>query len=226
MSNPQIAPDFFCHEKVVGLSEAACGVWAKGLSWVAAKKSKGRISRTAAGFLKMSPCSIRELVKSGLWDELADGSGWEYHNFNKRNPATTPPPAEPTQMDLLTRIAILEDVVDIAEPLERERIGYDWWKKLTNTRPDLYSWRREFREFGARSEYEREMVALHWKQTAYTTTGPSNPGHALKYWDEFVAGPRGLGFKPTSAKAPGSVSSSDEIDLMEMPEWLGASHGR
>lgn len=84
MSGGIIADDFFQHPKVVKCSDAAIAAWAKGLSWVARKRSNGRISAAAVKHLKMAESGVAELVSNRLWDEHPDG-GWVFHNYQKRN---------------------------------------------------------------------------------------------------------------------------------------------
>jgi hypothetical protein len=116
-------------------------------------------------------------------------------------------------------------VVNLAEPREAEAVGSNWFTTLTTRQLDFVSWRSDFYRIGQKPEHERALVAQHWNETPYIKERPTgfNPDHALKYWDDFVAGPRLLGMKPPVPSRgfnPERVSAADEFARMEDPEWL------
>lgn len=99
------------------------------------------------------------------------------------------------------------------EPTHRERaregsngsefVGYRWLEStLGTTPPDLFSWRDDYAKIGAKPEAERLAVARHLLKTPYIASKRSKatPGHLVKFWAQFVEGPRDVEMKPTFAK--------------------------
>lgn len=120
------------------------------------------------------------------------------------------------------------NVIDIQAQRDAEKIGADWFFRLTTRTPDFISWRGEFARIGAKPEHERELVAKHYAATDYIQERPSkyNPDHLLKFWDDFVAGPRDMR-KPLAwaRPAPGAPSSKEAIESAaeNNPDWVEAA---
>lgn len=72
------------HPKVLELTLAAAGLWAKCGSWSAFHLTDGRVTRAAMRSLGGSAKLAAELVAAGLWVE-ADG-GWQFHQWEQRQP--------------------------------------------------------------------------------------------------------------------------------------------
>lgn len=247
-----VADDFFQHPKVVKCSDAAIAAWVKGLSWVARKRSNGRISVAATKHLKMSDSGVVELEKARLWDPHPDG-GWVFHNYTKRNRTDEEKAAEreagkarasrsrekkseqnrsaersqvqpPEQTG--NEANALATVYEIRPTRYCERIGSAWFKALTGSKPDI-AWAHELGRIGAKPELERDLVAKHARATSYLQNEDGSltvsPSHVLRYWPDFVRGPKGTRFKPpVPARSSGIPSSKSELDLMPVPEWLQA----
>lgn len=119
-----------------------------------------------------------------------------------------------------------DNVVNIQTQREAEKAGADWFFRLTLRSPDFVSWRGEFARIGAKPESERALVAKHYAATEYIQARPSkyNPDHVLKYWDDFLAGPRSMTSKPLAwaRPAPGAPSSKSDIEsaVSTNPEWI------
>jgi hypothetical protein len=105
--------------------------------------------------------------------------------------------------------------IEPARKLEIE--GYKWLESvLGTTPPDLGSWRREYALIAAKPAAERAAVARHLMATEYVQAKRSKatPGHVLKFWQQFVEGPRSFEFdRPATAKrfaGPSRVATAEE----------------
>lgn len=245
-----VADDFFQHPKVVKCSDAAIAAWVKGLSWVARKRSNGRISVAATKHLKMSESGVVELEKARLWDPHPDG-GWVFHNYTKRNRTDEEKAADreagkaraaksranAKEERSAERSQVLPPEQDDADALATvyeirptrfcERVGAAWFKALTGEQPDK-GWAPELGRIGQKPERERDLVAKHVRETSFLQNEDGNitvsPKHVLLYWGDYIRGPKGSSqIKPTvSTRAPGMPSSKSEIGLMTVPEWARA----
>jgi len=108
-------------------------------------------------------------------------------------------------------------VVPIEPARKLEIEGYKWLESvLGSTPPDLGSWRREYALIASKPAAERAAVGRHAMATQYIRDKRSkaNPGHLVKYWDDFVAGPRSFEFdRPATAKrfaGPSRVATAEE----------------
>lgn len=72
------------HPKVLELSLAAAGLWAKAGSWCADHLTDGRITPAAVRSLGGTAKLAAELVASGLW--LVVDGGWQFHQWSERQP--------------------------------------------------------------------------------------------------------------------------------------------
>ena len=57
------------HPRMAGLSQAAYGLWSKGLAWVKNGLTNGWIDHAGLKFLNATKAQIRQLVERGLWIE-------------------------------------------------------------------------------------------------------------------------------------------------------------
>jgi hypothetical protein len=69
---------WWCHPKVLPLSNAACGVWIKVLSWSCAQRSSF-VPEYLLPLVQGSKAEANELVGTGLWREVDEG--WEIHDW-------------------------------------------------------------------------------------------------------------------------------------------------
>lgn len=105
------------------------------------------------------------------------------------------------------------------EPIRKlETEGYLWLQNVLGTLPaDLGSWRREYALIAGKPAAERAAVARHVLATPYIAERRSKatPGHLLKFWAQFVEGPRSFEFGqgPAVAKrfaGPSRVATAEE----------------
>lgn len=74
-------------------------------------------------------------------------------------------------------------------------VGYRWLDEMLGgggRAPDQHTWVREYVAIGRKSAAERLLVARHAMQTPYITAklSKATPGHLVKFWAQFVEGPR------------------------------------
>ena len=60
------------HPRMAGLSQAAYGLWSKGLAWVKNGLTNGWIDHAGLKFLNATKAQIRQLVERGLWIEQVE----------------------------------------------------------------------------------------------------------------------------------------------------------
>jgi hypothetical protein len=109
------------------------------------------------------------------------------------------------------------EVVSLVEPRSAELDGYRWLQAaLGSTPPDLGTWRREYATIASKPASERAAVARNALATPYIAAKRSKatPGHLLKFWAQFVEGPRTFEFdRPAIAKrfaGPSRVATEAE----------------
>jgi hypothetical protein len=95
-------------------------------------------------------------------------------------------------------------------------VGYRWLDEALGSggrAPDMIAWQRHYERIGSKPLPERIAVAKHMMLTPYIIEclRKAKPEHLLRYWDEFVVGPR-LGYKPPVKSGPGTVSQTHESD--------------
>lgn len=66
------------HPRMAGLSQAAYGLWSKGLAWVKNGLTNGWIDHTGLKFLNATKAQIRQLVQRGLWIEQVENGIKKY----------------------------------------------------------------------------------------------------------------------------------------------------
>lgn len=85
-----IDDQMYDHPKFVGLSDAAVGLWTRGLSWCTRHLTDGVIPKSAVAKISSSgdrarASCVRELLAAGLWDDA--GESFSYHDFSHHNPS-------------------------------------------------------------------------------------------------------------------------------------------
>jgi len=73
------------HPKVVGISLAAAGLWAKAGSWCGDHLTDGAVPRSLPRSWGADAELAQELVTAGLWIETE--AGWQFHDWLDRNPS-------------------------------------------------------------------------------------------------------------------------------------------
>lgn len=66
------------HPRMAGLSQAAYGLWSKGLAWVKNGLTNGWIDHAGLKFLNATKAQIRQLVERGLWIEQVENGIKKY----------------------------------------------------------------------------------------------------------------------------------------------------
>jgi hypothetical protein len=105
---------------------------------------------------------------------------------------------------------------------ELAKLGYDWLMQTLGTfPPNVESWRADYERIGAKPEAERASVARNLLATPYVKARRSKatPGHLVRYWEQFVDGPRSFEFtqKPPiksswgNKSGPAPVSTDEEF---------------
>jgi hypothetical protein len=85
MSWAKFSDDFWCHPKVVGLSDRAFRLHVTAICWSAALETDGAVPRAMLAVLRGTPAAARELEAAGLWEQTA--GGWCIHDFLEYNPS-------------------------------------------------------------------------------------------------------------------------------------------
>lgn len=103
----------------------------------------------------------------------------------------------------------------VSEFRTAKSVGYDWLMGVTGCAPNPHGWERAYSELGLKPANERSLVAAHLMQTAYIRDErrKAKPDHVLRYWDDFVAGPRNFDRlkPPTPGRGAAPVSSAEEF---------------
>jgi hypothetical protein len=110
---------------------------------------------------------------------------------------------------------------------ELAKLGYDWLMQTLGTfPPNVESWRADYERIGAKPEAERASVARNLLATPYIKARRSKatPGHLVRYWEQFVDGPRSFEFTTTAAqplRGPCKVHTDAEYAAAakEAVEW-------
>lgn len=94
--------------------------------------------------------------------------------------------------------------------------GYRWLDATlggAGRAPDLIAWQPHYERIGAKPPNERALVAKHLMQTPYIVEclNKAKPDHILRFWNDFVSGPR-FGYKPPHKHNPGLPSATHDSD--------------
>jgi hypothetical protein len=101
-------------------------------------------------------------------------------------------------------------------------IGYRWLDETLGgggRAPDMHAWRREYALIAEKPAAERALVAKHMMASDYIIEKPAKakPDHILRFWSDFVAGPRNLlgaycrpGLTKLRKAGPAPVATDDE----------------
>lgn len=76
---------FWCHPKVVALSDRAFRLYVTSVCWAASQETDGEVPRAMLPVFRGTPAAAAELVRAGLW-EAAEG-GWRIHDFLDYHPS-------------------------------------------------------------------------------------------------------------------------------------------
>jgi hypothetical protein len=237
-----IDPGLLDNKKVAQAGKAALGLWTLGLSWCARKLSDGRISTQAAYCaLKATKEEIAALEKAGLWERATDFNGWIVHDYVHWSPskaeieaaerpalAVVQPPAElfPSATARAAARASNDgaDIIEMRTSGDYAAIGVQWFYHVEQRFMDMTSWRDPLEKIGRKPAEERAIVAANWQATPYIKSREKlfYPDHAVRYWDDFLRGPRNLTrpFEPARTKAVGLPSSRSELESVPTPKWL------
>lgn len=72
---------FHAHPKVVGVPNAAIGLWVKAGSWCAKQRTYGRIPKSTLKLLGGTTRQAAALVEARLWEETSEG--WKFVHWRK-----------------------------------------------------------------------------------------------------------------------------------------------
>lgn len=100
-----------------------------------------------------------------------------------------------------------------------EYIGFRWLNlALGGAAPDFGSWRSDYERIGVKPEAERSAVAQHMLASDYIVENrrKAKPDHLLKYWADFVDGPRNVkrpfaATQPPTRRGMAPVSTHEEF---------------
>jgi hypothetical protein len=104
---------------------------------------------------------------------------------------------------------------------DNSAVGYRWLDDALGgggRAISLQDWRKDYHRIGSKPAAERALVARHMKLTKYIAENlrKAKPDHLLRYWDDFVAGPRNFDVKsvaPARKRGPAPVSTPEQFEL-------------
>lgn len=85
MSWFKVDDSFWCHPKVIGLSDAATALWVRAGSWSCQLLTDGAVPSGALLTMRSTQDAASELVREGLWDETE--TGWQFHDWDEFQPS-------------------------------------------------------------------------------------------------------------------------------------------
>ena len=233
-------------KKLRKLSDAAFRLWFDGNAWCAEKLSDGRISEEAlVKALKASPERVKELVEARLWEccrpPTDDFYGYRVHDYVHWSPSkaeieaaerplltVVQPPAELVPSANARQAMRAQndgaDIIEMRSSGDYAAIGVCWFYHIEQRFMDMHVWREPLASIGRKPAEERAIVARNWQETPYIRAREKlfYPDHAVRYWDDFLRGPRNMTkpFEPARAKQAGLPSSRSEIESIAMPKWI------
>src|SRR5512141_1316319 len=83
MAYGKVADSFYDDPKTLDCTNAALGLWAKGLSYVVRHRTDGHLTPAAVKYLGGTKGEIDCLVRSGYWEK--NGNGWIMHDYDDWN---------------------------------------------------------------------------------------------------------------------------------------------